>query len=357
MGKTVMTLDAGGTNFVFSAIRDYKFIVDPIIMPSQAHDLEKCLNTFADGFTQIMAKLDEKPVAISFAFPGPADYPNGIIGGFLANFPSFRDGVALGPFLEERFGLPVFINNDADLYAYGEAWYGALPQINEKLKAAGSNKQYKNLLAYTLGTGFGFGLVADGRLHIGDNSCVETYCLPREGHLIEASVNISGVKRFYGELSGQPDHNLEPKDVFAIAEGDMEGDMEAAKGAFARVGQAVGDAIATGVTLLDGLIVIGGGLIGARKYIFPALMEEMRSKILTFNGESLNRIQSEVFDLDDPEQFKQFVTDKIQYVKVFGTDKIVPYDPFKRIGVTTSKIGTSEATALGAYAYAINRLS
>ena len=32
----------------------------------------------------------------------------------MPNFPSFRDGVALGPFLEEKFGIPVFINNDGE---------------------------------------------------------------------------------------------------------------------------------------------------------------------------------------------------------------------------------------------------
>jgi len=42
------------------------------------------------------------PAAISFAFLGPADYPNGIIGD-LHNLPGFRGGVALGPMLEEKF--------------------------------------------------------------------------------------------------------------------------------------------------------------------------------------------------------------------------------------------------------------
>ena len=69
----------------------------------------------------VISRLPEQPAAISFAFPGPADYPRGIIGGYLPNFPSFRDGVALKDFLEERFGIPTFINNDGDLYAYGEA--------------------------------------------------------------------------------------------------------------------------------------------------------------------------------------------------------------------------------------------
>ena len=70
-----------------------KFIVEPVSMPSNAHDLDLCLSTMVKGFRDVISKLDRKPVAISFAFPDPADYPNGIIGGYLPNFPSFRNGV------------------------------------------------------------------------------------------------------------------------------------------------------------------------------------------------------------------------------------------------------------------------
>ena len=132
-----------------------KFIVDPITLPSNADNLDKCLATMVEGFQAVIDKLEEKPVAISFAVPGPADYPNGIIGGYLPNFPSFREGVALGPFLEYKFGIPVFINNDGDLFAYGEALGGALPEVNARLEALGSPKRYKNLVGYTFGTGLG----------------------------------------------------------------------------------------------------------------------------------------------------------------------------------------------------------
>ena len=83
--RVVITLDAGGTNFVFGAMQSNEFIVDPITMPSNAQNLDLCLSTMVKGFKQVISKLKEKPVAISFAFPGPADYPNGIIGGYLPN--------------------------------------------------------------------------------------------------------------------------------------------------------------------------------------------------------------------------------------------------------------------------------
>ena len=266
--RTVITLDAGGTNFVFGAMRANEFIVEPITVSSNAHDLDKCLATMVDGFRQIIDRLDEKPVAISFAFPGPADYPNGIIGGYLPNFPSFRDGVALGPFLEMTFGIPVFINNDGDLFAYGEALGGALPEVNARLDKAGSAKRYRNLLGYTFGTGFGVGMVVGGELNRGDNSCVETFCLRHKKMpdvIVEEGVAVRAVKRVYGELSGNPDHGFEPKEICEIADGKREGDAEAAKAAFAELGEIAGDAMATAVTLTDGLIVIGAARGAARE--------------------------------------------------------------------------------------------
>ena len=357
--RTVITLDAGGTNFVFGAMRANKFIVEPITMPSNADDLDRCLATLVSGFEQVIAKLDEKPVAISFAFPGPADYPNGIIGGYLPNFPSFRDGVALGPFLQEKFGIPVYINNDADLYAYGEALAGALPEVNEKLKAAGSNKQYKNLLGYTFGTGFGMGFVRNGELNLGDNSCVETFCLRHKHYpdvMVEEGVAVRAVKRVYKELSGIDDPSLEPKDIYDIAEGKREGDKEAAAKAFATMGEVAGDAMATAVTITDGLIVIGGGITAAGKYLKPAILEEMRSQIKTLGGDTLNRVQMKVYDLDDEAEFAAFARGEQRTIKVYGTDKEVSYDPQKRVGVMFSKIGASTAISLGAYAFALNEI-
>ena len=357
--RIVLTLDAGGTNMVFGAMRGGEFIIEPITFPSNASDLDLCLATMVKGFEAVIEKLDEKPVAISFAFPGPADYPNGIIGGFLPNFPSFRDGVALGPFLKNKFGIPVFINNDGDLFAYGEALGGALPEVNEKLAAAGSAKRYKNMLGYTFGTGFGIGMIVNGELNRGDNSCVEIFCLPHKkypGVFVEEGVAVRAIKRVYGELSGDVNHNFEPKDIYDIAEGKKEGDAEAAKKAFAEMGEVAGDAMATAVTITDGLIVIGGGITAARKYIMPALFESLRSKIHYLSGVELNRVQMKVYDLDNEAEFAEFARGEQRKLKVYGSDEEVNYDPQKRIGVAISKMGASKAISVGAYTFALDQL-
>lgn len=357
--RIVITLDAGGTNLVFGAMRGCEYIAEPVTYPSCAVNLDKCLATMVKGFTEIIARLEEKPVAISFAFPGPADYPHGIIGGYLPNFPSFRDGVALGPFLERKFGLPVFINNDGDLFAYGEALCGMLPEVNSRLEAAGSPKRFHNLIGYTFGTGFGVGIVVDGRLNRGDNSCVETFCLPhktKQGIIAEEGVAVRAVKRVYAELSGDHDSVLEPKDIFEIAEGKRPGNTEAAKAAFAEFGATAGDAMAMAAQLVDGLIVIGGGITAARKYIVPAMMAELRTSLATLSGDPVKRVQMEVFDLDNDAEFEKFARGSLRSIVIPGTDDTIAYNPMKRIGVAFSRIGASKAISAGAYAFALSQL-
>lgn len=357
--RIVITLDAGGTNLVFGAMKGCEYVTSPITYPSNARDLDLCLDTMVKGFREVIDSLDEKPVAISFAFPGPADYANGIIGGYLPNFPSFRDGVALGPFLEHEFGIPVFINNDGDLFAYGEALCGALPELNRRLEKAGSNKRYKNLLGYTFGTGFGIGMVVNGKLNRGDNSCVETFCLPhktKDGIIVEEGVAVRAIKRVYAEVSGDYDHTFEPKEICEIADGKREGDMEAARKAFAEFGETAGSAMAIAAQLVDGIIVIGGGITAASRWIMPSLLKELRSEFATLGGETVRRVQMQVFNLDDAAEFESFAKGNSKSIAVRGTNITVEYDDMKRIGVVISKLGASKAISAGAYAFALSKI-
>lgn len=356
--RIVMTLDAGGTNLVFSAVCDNRLIIDPITLPSSGNDLDRCLQSMVHGFEAVKQLLPQPPVAISFAFPGPADYPNGIIGGNLPNFPAFRSGVALGPFLQDKFGIPVFINNDGDLFAYGEAFAGRLPEINAKLEALGSPKRYHNLIGYTFGTGFGVGIVSGGRLHIGDNSCVETFCLYNcidTGNIAEATVSAVGIRREYARLTGN-NAEIDTKEIYDIADGTREGDQQAAQQAFATFGTVAGHAIAAAASLIDGIVVLGGGVAHGQKFFMPALMAQLRGTRLNYNGDVFSCVQPQVYNLDDEQEFNQFAQGNAHKLQVYGSKRMVDYDPHKRIGITLSRIGSSRAIQLGAAAYALNNI-
>ena len=96
--RVVMTLDAGGTNLVFSAVRGEEEIVQRISLSARVDNLELFLQTIIDVFEEVQSKLSQKPVA------------------------------------------------------------GLLPEVNALLAKSGSPKRYQNLFGATFGTGFGGGL-------------------------------------------------------------------------------------------------------------------------------------------------------------------------------------------------------
>ena len=358
--RIVLTLDGGGTNFRFSALRAGKPVLETVALPSNADHLERCLATLVEGFTRVKAQCPEAPVAISFAFPGPADYPAGIIGD-LGNLPGFRGGIALGPMLEDKFGVPVFINNDGDLFAYGEAIGGLLPQVNGMLEKAGSPKRFHNLFGVTLGTGFGGGIVRNNDLFIGDNSGAGEVWLLRNKLAAqmnaEEGASIRAVRRVYAQKAGLSfDQAPEPKAIFQIGTGQAPGNQAAAIEAFRQLGEVVGDAMANALTLLDGLAVVGGGLSGAAPLFLPALVAELNGQYTGPGGNRFRRLSPAVFNLEDPAQLEKFLKGDRREITVPGTARKVQYDPLSRLGVGLSRLGTSEAVAIGAYAFALRKL-
>ncbi|MGH7940823.1 MAG: ROK family protein [Limisphaerales bacterium] len=358
--RVVMTLDAGGTSFRFSAMRGNQRVTDTVITPSDGDNLKKCLSNIIAGFRQIKKDCPTAPVAISFAFPGPADYPAGIIGD-LPNLAAFRGGVALGPMLEEAFRIPVSINNDGELFTYGEAIAGFLPYVNGLLEKAGSPMRYKNLLGVTLGTGFGGGIARNGELYCGDNSNASQIWLTRHKYLpktnVEEGVSIRAVRRVFAEearisFAEAPD----PRVIEAIAVGEVSGDRTAAVEAYRRMGEMAGNAMGNALALLDGLAVIGGGLSKGWRLFLPALVAELNDSYTAPSGEKFRRLPQPAFNLEDPAQLKRFLKGQIRAIRVPGSKSRVTYDSLQRIGVGISRLGTSEAIAIGACAFALKKL-
>jgi len=361
--RIVMTLDAGGTNLKFSAIRGNQLLVGPVSVPSEADNLERCLANIVHGFENIRAGLPASPVAISFAFPGPADYPAGIVAN-VGNLPAFRGGVALGPMLEEKFGIPVYLNNDGDLFVCGEAIAGFLPYVNGLLEQAGNPKRYRNLFGITLGSGLGGGIVINGELLIGDNSAGGEAWLLRDK--LDAKMNaeegacIRAVRKVYARMAGIPlEQAPEPKTICEIglgqASGTEGGNTAAAREAFRQMGEVAGDAVAQALTLIDGLVVVGGGISAAAPLFLPALVDAMNG-VFERDGNPMPRLIPHTFNFEDAGQRESFLKMSAKELTVPGSTRKVFYDPIQRTAVGLSRLGTSESVAIGAYAYALNRL-
>lgn len=358
--RIVMTLDAGGTNFIFSAIRGNQEVVSPLWKPSYPDDLDRCLDTVIQGFDEVMQLLPGPPSAISFAFPGPADYPGGIIGK-LPNLKAFSGGVPLGPMLEDHFRIPVFINNDGNLFAYGEALAGFLPDLNRRLKEAGGIKPYTGLIGFTLGTGFGAGIVLENRMLVGNSSCGaeihNTLNALNPAWNAEESVSTRAIQRVYRRESGESGStSLMPRDIYEIAHGLKAGNREAALLAFREFGTGLGYSVANTLALIDGIVVLGGGITSAWDLFAPHMFSAIKHPHEDPDGNQLPRLSYRVFNLEDNSLFKEFATGDIREIEVPGSGRKVVYDDLPRTGIGISKLGASRAIALGAYAFALQQL-
>ena len=90
----------------------------------------------------------EDVIAVGIGSPGVIDSANGVVV-YWSNF-GWKD-VPLARLVSEELGLPVFVTNDANAAALGEARYG-------------SGKKYEDSVMITLGTGVGGGIVMGGKL-------------------------------------------------------------------------------------------------------------------------------------------------------------------------------------------------
>jgi len=175
---------------------------------------------------------------------------------------------------------------------------------------------------------------------------------------VEYHASIRGVKKTYAdEMHIDMKNSPEPKDIYEIALGEREGNKEAAVKAFKNMAIVAGDAISHAITLIDGLIVIGGGLAGASEIFLPFMVDEMNSRFLQPDGTQFRRLAANVYNLENRDELNKFLRGTTKEITVYGSDKKIKYDPEMRIGVGISKIGTSKAVAIGAYSFALNSLS
>jgi len=351
----VLVLDAGGTNLVFTAVKDGKIVGKPFVLPAVSASLEDFLKKLMKGFETVNQQTKNMASAISFAFPGPADYENGIIGD-LENLPFFRGGVPLKKMLENHFKIPVFINNDGDLFTLGEALGGILQEINSQ-----SVKQYKNLLGVTLGTGFGGGIVVNNRLFTGDNSAAAEINrmsnILNRGQSVEEMLSIRGVKRVFAEQAGISfEKTPEPFDIYQISTGEKTGNQKAAVAAWDSLAVVLADALANAITLTDSNVVIGGGLSGAYPVFLQKTVNLLNDTFTNSNGDKVSRMEVFAYNWHNPDCKNDFLKPDYSEIKVPFSNETIQWDNTKKIAVAISKLGTSEAVSLGAYHFALENL-
>ena len=162
-------VDLGGTNIAVGVVDESMKII------GRGKVKTRCPRPAAEIFDDIALAVDmaikdagiskDDVVSVGVGTPGSVNKSNGYIE--FANNLDFNQ-VPAKEMLEERIDKPVYLDNDANCAALGEA-------------VAGVGNGVQNFVAITLGTGVGSGIIINGKIVVGVN-----YCAGEMGHMVIA---------------------------------------------------------------------------------------------------------------------------------------------------------------------------
>lgn len=268
----VLGIDVGGTKVEITTVVDDRAL-GPLRTPTPLDDTGALIDGIEALARQVIER-DGQPEAIGVGVPSQIDFATGRVVSSV-NIP--LEGVPLRAELEERFGVPVFVDNDANCAALAEA------------QLVG-DEPARHLIMLTLGTGVGGGVIIDGRVFRGATGlgaelghmviqadglkCPGRTC-PNHG-CIEAYCSGSALER----AAGMPGQEVEAK----ARAGDA-----TAQGHLADLGRWLGVGIANFVNIFEPeYLVIGGGLGASAADLFlDAAIQEARSRALPAGFERL----------------------------------------------------------------------
>ena len=157
--KHYVGVDLGGTNIKFGIVSDKGEVSYKGVLSAQAHlGRDAVYGNMLEGVKQALhaAKVRKTKIAgIGAGSPGTVNQITGKIEGSSPNIPQMVNA-NLRQWLAKPFGLPVCVDNDANVMALAESKFGAA-------------KVFSNALCITVGTGIGGGIILDGKLFHGSN--------------------------------------------------------------------------------------------------------------------------------------------------------------------------------------------
>jgi len=157
----ILTFDVGGTNIKYALCNEKFILSDRHTVPTEA---EKGGQVLVQKIISIIESYDDiDRVAISTA--GQVDSKNGIVVYSTGNIPYYT-GMMVKKIIENKTGIPTYVENDVNAFAMGEAQFGAA-------------KGKSDFLCLTYGTGIGGALYLDNKLYKGMGSSAGEF-----GHMI-----------------------------------------------------------------------------------------------------------------------------------------------------------------------------
>jgi glucokinase len=157
--KIGIGIDLGGSSLKYALGNAQGEIFKKGIRPSHAIEgTDIILSEISQAIIEMInhaKSLRLKPIVVGMGTPGAVDVTTGYLKGSTPNFKFWHD-VPIKSELEKKIDIPVFVDNDANLMALGEAKFGA-------------GIGHQNIICLTIGTGIGGGIVLNGELYRGSN--------------------------------------------------------------------------------------------------------------------------------------------------------------------------------------------
>ena len=283
MTNTYLGIDIGGTKCTVSLGSSEGKIIDRCSFPTlEPQGPDQAIKNFLESSRALIQKHQVQPVAVGIACGSPLDPELGIIQS-PPNLPSWKD-VEVVRIFREAFGVPAYLDNDANAGALAEYSFGA-------------GRGFKNIVFITFGTGCGAGLILDGRIYRGTN------CYAGEvGHMRLAEFGPVGYHKagsFEGFCSGGGLAQLAANMKKSIPESILSDNPTAADvGAAAEKGDRLalkvlrtsGQYLGRGLALIMDVlnpqrIIIGSIFVRCERFLRPAMEEELREESLSYTRE------------------------------------------------------------------------
>jgi glucokinase len=264
--RTFIGIDLGGTNINIGLVSENREIMkEEVIQTCPEKGPSNAIRRIATLLRKMIhSNAGFEYTAIGMGLPGLLDAEKGIIME-ASNLPGWQQYPIAGELMKE-LGIPVFIENDANLAALGEQWMGA-------------GKGRDNLFMVTLGSGIGGALLAGGkvlRMHpsagefghmiieksgavctCGRKGCLETLI---SRHAFQRIVRERLPDNTHSSLCNYREEDITPLILYAEA---VRGD-QLAGGIFREAGEALGTALSNVINLTGvSFIIIGGGIANA----------------------------------------------------------------------------------------------
>jgi len=274
----IIAVDIGGTHIRVAAY-------EPNSIKPLSHKRTKTLASEPGVFDRLVHAIEfvwqKNVAAIGIASPGPLDPHTGTI----LSTPNITEwqNFPLAPKLSDHFGVPVHLDNDANMAGLAEWQFGA-------------GKGHHDLVYLTISTGIGGGVITNNQLlqgfrgmgaELGHMTVLADGPLcgcGQPGH-IEAISSGTAIARYVKEQidAGQKStlHASRHPDLSTvqIADAALKGDALALS-AFERAGHYLGIAVANYLAIFDpSIVVFGGGVSQVGDLLFKPFEESLRKHV------------------------------------------------------------------------------